>query len=92
MHSHIFFLGHVVYTDSFWKWFPWLLCTKKHLDTQKLRKLCRRFSQVIVWEVDVIEWRKYWNLLTGYCKKVNDGIVNAIPPMVCDICMLMLLC
>jgi hypothetical protein len=44
--------------------------------------------------VDAIEWRKYcqWNLLTDYCEKVNDGIVNAVPLMVCDICMLMLLC
>ena len=41
---------------------------------------------------DAIEWRKYWNLLTDYCEKVNDGIANAVPPMVCDICMLMLLC
>jgi hypothetical protein len=41
---------------------------------------------------DVIEWRKYWDLLIDYCEKGNDEIVNAVPPMVCDICMLMLLC
>ena len=115
MHSHIFILGCVMYTDRFLPcfgtalWTIWLAMITEvqynDLEMASLTFVCQEaFGHPEIEEgmqevfrgdrmgVDVIEWGKYWNLLTDYCEKVNDGIVNAVPPMVCDICMLMLLC